>query len=344
MNWQPQTTQQMRQQRAQMLSNTRAFFQYKNILEVETPALSQAANTDPFIQSFQSDKRYLHTSPEYPMKRLLADGSGDIYQICKVWRKEEAGNNHNPEFTLLEWYRVGFDYHQLMQEVSNLLHALFNNKSSPTCLFTLKQDNQFHTYEELFLEKLNINPHNASHSDLIHCVKENISGLSCDGLDQQAMLDALLTHCIEPTFPQDQLIFIYDYPASQSALAQIREPKAQNKTAKICENGGGGNKGRYNNKYPVAERFEVYLGQMELGNGYQEETNYERNKQILQSENNARKVSQQETVIHDKLFLSACKFGIPESAGVAIGLDRVLMCITGEKSIQKVINFPWDKA
>ena len=314
MHWQPETSHQTRLQRAKMLTDTRTFFQRRNVLEVETPALSQAGNTDPFIESFHLAHRYLHTSPEYPMKRLLAAGSGDIYQICKVWRKEEAGRKHNPEFTLLEWYRIGFSYQQLMQEVSDLLHLHFTHILTKTDLFL--------SYEDLFLENIGINPHIANHDELTRCAKENISGLNCDELDHQAILDALLTHCIEPSFAKDRLTFIYDYPASQSALAQIRNEITQQ----------------------VAERFEVYLGQMELGNGYQEEVSYPRNKQILQSENEVRSKSNLKEVPQDKIFLAACESGIPRSAGVAIGLDRVLMCISGEKSIQKVINFPWDKA
>lgn len=326
MNWQPETNHKTRQQRAQMLADTRSFFQQRNVLEVETPALSQAGNTDPFIESFHLDQRYLHTSPEYPMKRLLAAGSGDIYQICKVWRKAESGHNHNPEFSLLEWYRVDFSYQQLIQEVSELLHLHLAK--------ILTEDNQLYTYQQVFLENLDINPHIASHRDLIHCVTENISGLSCEELSRQAMLDALLTHCIEPTFKKDRLTFIYDYPASQSALAQLREEK-------YSKTGGDGFAFK---SYSIAERFEVYLGKIELGNGYQEETSHERNKQILHTENTTRIQHKQETVTQDELFLAACKSGIPRSAGVAIGLDRVLMCITGQKTIQKVINFPWDKA
>ena len=316
MNWSPNTNQKIRQARAQMLHNIREFFLQREVLEVETPALSQAANTDPFIASFQSSNngqpRYLHTSPEYPMKRLLAAGSGDIYQICKVWRKEESGNNHNPEFTLLEWYRVGFSYQQLMQEVIELLHSLIP---------ALKESERF-SYEQLFLEKLSINPHKASREELANFVLANINNLDTDNLGRQALLDALLTHCIEPDFADDCLTFIYDYPSSQAALAQIREQK----------------------NYQVAERFEVYLGRLELGNGYQEETSYTQNKQVLQSENKTRLAIGLEAMPEDELFLKACKAGIPASAGIAIGLDRVLMSITGEKSIQKVINFPWDKA
>ncbi|MCF6190023.1 MAG: EF-P lysine aminoacylase GenX [Cocleimonas sp.] len=322
MNWQPTTNQETRQLRAQMNHDIRTFFHQRHVLEVETPALSQAGNTDPFIQSFQllnsiatnNTSRFLHTSPEYPMKRLLAAGSGDIYQICKVWREGEAGRNHNPEFTLLEWYRVDYSVQKLMQEVSDLLHALLPSLE--------KKDKKF-TYEQLFLEKFDLNPHIAKHADIVKCTNTSIPSLETVDLDRQALLDALLTHCIEPDFESDCLTFVYDYPASQSALAKIRERK---------------------DKSSVAMRFEVYLGQSELGNGYQEETCYQRNKDILQSENIQRQKLNLENVKQDENFLAAAKSGIPESAGVAIGLDRVLMALSGINTIQKVINFPWDVA
>ncbi len=321
MSWKPTTTQESRQLRAKMYRDIREFFYQRQILEVETPALSQAGNTDPFIQSFQISSNnsllYLHTSPEYPMKRLLAAGSGDIYQVCKVWREEESGRNHNPEFTLLEWYRVGFSVQQLMQEVSELLHFLLD-----ALLPSIKPNDKRVSYEQLFLEKFGLNPHIASQDALQKCINTAIPNLETSDLDQQAMLDALLTHCIEPEFDNNCLTFVYDYPASQSALAKIDE---QNKT-------------------PVAMRFEVYFGQNELGNGYQEETSYQRNRDILQSEKLQRKQMGLTPVTQDKYFLDATKLGIPESAGVAIGLDRVLMLMADVDSIEKVINFPWDVA
>ena len=314
MQWSPNTTHQIRLARAQMLQQVRAFFLAQKVLEVETPALSQGANTDPFIESFKVDSsRYLHTSPEYPMKRLLAAGSGDIYQICKVWRSSEVGSYHNPEFTMLEYYRVGFSYQQLMQEVSDLLHSVMTH---------INKSPQYFSYAQLFLEKFSINPHISCRDQLLICVSNEIPSLNTNDLDQQALLDALLTHSIEPEFDQNCLTFIYDYPASQSALAQLRKEEG----------------------YTVAERFEIYLGHLELGNGYQEETNAERNKEILEKDNQARVKLGFDSMPVDELFLSACDSGIPTSTGVAIGLDRVLMGITGEKSIQKVINFPWDKA
>ena len=320
-DWHPRTHHQTRLLRAQLLRNCRAFFDKKAVLEVETPALSQAANTDPYIESFKfqqgNQQRYLHTSPEYPMKRLLAAGSGDIYQICKVWREGEVGKNHNPEFTLLEWYRLGFSYHQLIHEVSELLHLL---------LPELQKKDKILSYQDLFLEKFSINPHIASQHALITCVAENIPGLSVNNLNRQDLLDALLSHCIEPDFSDDCLTFIIDYPATQSALASIRQEQQGDKDCAI------------------AERFEVYVGQQELGNGYQEETDYQRNRQILESENQQRKKKQLGLMTYDQHFLEAMKHGIPECAGVAVGLDRVLMLASGEDSIQKVINFPWDVA
>ena len=321
MSWQPTTTQQTRQIRAQILHDIRAFFLQKNVLEVETPALSQAGNTDPFIESLlirqeitqDTKPRYLHTSPEYAMKRLLADNSGDIYQICKVWRAGESGRNHNPEFTLLEWYRVGYHYHQLIQEVAELLLSL---------LPKLEKNTQIVTYQKLFLDAFSINPHQTSQKELADCVQQNISGLTTDNLDQQALLDALLTHCIEPNFDKNALTFVIDYPANQSALAQIRTDE----------------------NFSVAERFEVYLGASELGNGYQEETSYKRNTEILDTENTQRKTNQQTIVTQDKHFLQAMKAGMPASSGVAIGIDRILMILADVESIQEVINFPWGNA
>ena len=320
MSWKPTTNQEIRQLRAKMNREIREFFYQRNVLEVETPALSQAGNTDPFIQSFQisnNTSRFLHTSPEYPMKRLLADGSGDIYQLCKVWREEESGRNHNPEFTLLEWYRVGFNTQQLMQEVSDLLHSLLDPLQP-----SIQKNDKSISYEQLFLEKFEINPHIASKEALQKCINTAIPSLNSAILDKQGILDALLTHCIEPDFDNNCLTFVYDYPASQSALAKIDDSRATH----------------------VAMRFEVYLGKSELGNGYQEETNYHRNTTILQSENKQRQQMKLKPVTQDNNFLAATESGIPESAGVAIGLDRVLMLMADVNSIQKVINFPWDVA
>lgn len=330
MNWKPDTDHLVRQQRAQMLHHIRAFFYERDVMEVETPALSQAANTDPYIESFQikdSDNkqtRYLHTSPEYPMKRLLADNSGDIYQIAKVWRQAESGAKHNPEFTLLEWYRGGFNYQQLIGEVDTLLSSLLSKMITKPAFVI--------SYQQLFLEKLNINPHTVSHAELKACADSIISGFGSSNLDDlsvQDLLDLLLTHCIEPHFETDRLTFVVDYPVTQSALAMIGK-SAYDQSASQNQN--------------IAMRFEVYFGALELGNGYQELIDYDENCQVLETENKTRLLHKKVTMPKDNLFLEAIKNGLPECAGVAIGLDRVLMAITGKDNIKQVINFPWDKA
>lgn len=324
-----------------MLHDIRAFFAERGVLEVETPALSQAANTDPSIESFPVDNaggppRYLHTSPEYPMKRLLAAGSGDIYQIARVWRHGESGTRHNPEFNLLEWYRVGFSYQQLIQEVDELLTSLFSSLPG-----ALQKKSKIISYQQLFLEKFGLNPHTVNHADLAAVIDQHISGLDVNGLTDQAMLDALLTHCIEPQFDNKRLTFVIDYPADQSALAALKENE------EIKEN---------NNGQLVAQRFEVYLGSLELGNGYQEETDYARNQQILARENRTRMQSvqhdqhddqqqaKQAKMPEDQYFLAAIKAGLPRCAGVAIGLDRLLMLIANKKTLSQLVNFSWDKA
>ncbi len=299
-------------ERASLYQQVRVFFEQRHVLEVETPALSQAGNTDPFIDSFSVNiaqgLRWLHTSPEYPMKRLLAAGSGDIYQLCKVWRRDERGSRHNPEFTMLEWYRVGFTYQQLMQEVAELLHALIPHLQKPP---------RFCTYRELFLETLHIDPHVAGVTELAECARSH--GINIDGdMPAQGWRDLLLTHCVEPLFPADQLTFVYHYPASQSALAKVEYDKGQ----------------------AVAQRFEVYLGKLELGNGYQEQTSAEQNRRILEQDAQARG----NDIPVDERFLAALETDLPECAGVAVGIDRVLMCRMQVDDIKQVIPFTWEVA
>ncbi|MGB1310636.1 MAG: EF-P lysine aminoacylase EpmA [Leucothrix sp.] len=323
MQWQPDGDQPSRIARANMLRAIREFFYERQVLEVETPALSASGNTDPFIESFtvntdcsgHPEKRYLHTSPEYPMKRLLAAGSGDIYQLCKVWRAEPSSGQHNAEFTMLEYYRLGFDLPMLMDEVNQLLLLLLPN---------LNTASQFSTYAALFLDKLMFNPHTIANEDLQVQVNRHVPEFTGD-LDRQASLDLLLTHCIEPFFPNDRLTFIYDYPATQSALAKTT---ASSDTPDAV----------------VAKRFEVYAGTAELGNGYQELTSADANEAVLQSERQMREERNLPPVALDQRFLAATQAGLPECAGIAIGIDRLLMLQTGAATIQQVINFSWENA
>lgn len=318
MRWQPDGDQQSRLARAALLRATREFFYTRQVLEVETPALSQAANTDPYIDSFStrgSEQRYLHTSPEYPMKRLLTAGSGDIYQICKVWRHEPMSRQHNAEFSMLEYYRLGFDLKQLMQEVESLLLGLVPS---------LLKGSNYQTYASLFLDKLGFNPHTIPDDDLQRCVSEQVPSFD-GGLSRQGALDLLLTHCIEGDFPQDRLTFVSDYPATQSALAQ---------TGPLTEQ----------SEIMVAKRFEVYVGTLELGNGYQELSSGDANRTVLERELASREALGLDKVPMDQRFLAAMTFGLPECAGVAIGLDRVLMLATGATELRQILNFSWDNA
>lgn len=303
-----------------MNQQVRAFFMQRGVLEVETPALSQSGNTDPYIDSFSvpvnsgSELRYLHTSPEYPMKRLLAAGSGDIYQLCKVWRRDEAGSHHNPEFTLLEYYRVGFSYVRLMQEVDVLLRELLPN---------LTETSKFISYRDCFLERLGIDPHIVSLTALKNCTAaQGIEVNDTSALDHQAWLDLLFTHVIEAGFATNQLTFVYHYPAAQSALACVTEHKG----------------------VAVAERFEIYCGALELGNGYQELTDGTANGDKLRHDARQRSRAGLTEVATDQRFISAMQHGMPRSAGVAIGLDRVLLCRSGKKALNQVISFAWELA
>ena len=323
MQWEPDGDQLSRITRAEMLRSIREFFYQRQVLEVETPALSASANTDPFIDSFElktqssgrPETRYLHTSPEYPMKRLLAAGSGDIYQICKVWRAEPSSRQHNAEFSMLEYYRIGFDLTELMCEVDKLLLSLIPS---------LNKNSQYATYASLFLDNLGFNPHTISNKDIQLALNEKVPGFTGE-LDRQASLDLLLTHCIEPLFPNDRLTFIYDYPATQSALSKVERSKDDSEVM-------------------LAKRFEVYAGTLELGNGYQELTSAEANEAILRSELAAREAMDQKQVAVDKRFLLAMQSGLPECSGIAIGLDRVLMLKTGASTLKQVINFSWENA
>ncbi len=315
-NWQPDSSLHNLKARACLNQQVRAFFMQRGVLEVETPALSQGGNTDPAIDSFSVETsaglRWLHTSPEYPMKRLLAAGSGDIYQICKVWRQDETGTRHNPEFTLLEYYRVGFSYQRLMQEVDELLHTLLPGLSEPSL---------FISYRHCFLERLGIDPHLVPVQQLINCARTQ--GIdSASQLSRQEWLDLLFTHVIEAGFATDRLTFVYHYPAAQSALACVSEHEGM----------------------AVAERFEVYCGAMELGNGYQELTDGEANAAKLRQDAEQRRETGLATVAIDQRFISAMSRGMPSAAGVAIGLDRVLLCRTAEKNLKRVISFAWELA
>lgn len=319
-SWQPNVNIEILKLRAALLNTARHFFQTHNFIEVDTPSLSQSTTPDPNIESFSTQfnntRYYLHTSPEFPMKRLLAEGSGAIYQICKVFRQGEAGRNHNPEFTMIEWYQPEMHYRDLMLQVDTLVRCLLQDKLELTETISF-------SYKKVFEKFVSINPLLANVEDLLTVIDTNniqLYDLSIK-LSKDALLDLILTHVIQPRLPKSAPVFIYDYPASQAALANIRKGKID-----------------------IAERFELYVNGIELANGYQELLNAGEQQQRFEKENRAREQTGLKMIPIDAHLIQALEKGIPMVSGVALGLDRVLMLAAGVDSISEVIAFTIDKA
>ena len=321
-DWRPGASFETLKLRATLLARIRSFFSARDVLEVDTPALSHAASTDPALQSFSvvyngpgptGATLYLHTSPEFPMKRLLAAGSGSIYQLCKVFRDGEFGGHHNPEFTLLEWYRTGFDHLDLMDEVEQLLTSVLGEIAPPDTL-------HHWTSRALFLEYAGIDPFTASAAGLQDLLQAQ-HGISCPALpaeEPDAWLDLVMTHIIEPRLGNG-LVFVRDYPVSQAALARLRPGTP-----------------------PVAARFEVYLNGVELANGFHELADSTEQRMRFEKERERRRSSGLADVPVDEHLLSALASGLPDCAGVALGVDRLLMIASQADSLGEVIAFPLD--
>ncbi len=299
--------------RARLYQQIRHFFEQRDVLEVETPLLGQAASTDVHLASLcvEAENQYLQTSPEFAMKRLLAAGSGAIYQICKSFRQGESGKRHNPEFTMLEWYRPGFDYLQLMAEVAELVNLLLGERSVRQL-----------SYRDAFVAVLGVDPHRADADVLVGLAKRH-TGYVADGDDVDTLLELLMSQVIEPTLGCNELTFIYDYPASQCALAKVA----------VDAQGAA-----------VAQRFELYVEGVELANGYYELTDADEQLQRFMADLDERKRRGLVTLPADQKLLAALQSGMPDCAGVALGLDRLLMLMAGADSIRDVITFPTDLA
>jgi lysyl-tRNA synthetase class 2 len=314
--WPAIASQKSRQLRAEIYRRIRDFFQRNGVMEVETPLLSEAANTDPNIDSFQcldvdGSACYLRTSAEFPMKRLLASDCGPIYELGRVFRQAEQGDRHNPEFTMLEWYRPGFDHLQLMDEVEALLlelGAIDDTSVIQRCL-----------YRDLVKDRLGIDPIGASDEVLQQFVRQQ--GWYDSQLSRSACLDLVLSMGVIPMIQPGELLFIHGFPACQSALAAI-DPEDNR----------------------VAQRFEVFLGPLELANGYNELCDPVELSERFESENQVRKTNGKPPMPVDKRLIAATEQGIRPCAGVALGVDRLLMTLGGEESLQSVINFPWSRA
>lgn len=321
-DWRPSAPLVNLNERAALLAQLRAFFSDRAVLEVETPLLSQATVPDPGIEVFpvpaagsEATPRYLQTSPEFAMKRLLAAGAGDIYQISKAFRQGEAGRHHNPEFTLLEWYRVGWDHAALMREVAELLSAVLGSKGW-----------QVWPYRALFAELLNIDPmadgdSRAVPESWLSVARTRLGDVPQD-LDRDAFLDLLMSHCIEPTLGGWGVVFVTDFPPSQAALA--RKTRVASHT--------------------VAARFECYVQGRELANGYWEQSDVSSLAQQLEADNVRRRYRQLPKRPIDQRLLAAHEHGLPDCAGVALGVDRLLALKLGADSLADVISFAWPVA
>jgi lysyl-tRNA synthetase class 2 len=317
-DWRPSAPLELLRLRAQLLHRARAYFATSGALEVETPVLVRAAVTDVHLESLavhRSDGArvgFLHTSPEYAMKRLLCAGAPDIFQVAHVFREGERGRRHNPEFTMIEWYRLGMDHHALMRDVEALLRALLEPIRSVESTVHV-------TYADAFRSALGVDPLTASTAAIGAAVRE--AGLDIPpslAEDRDSLLDLAMAMVVTARFPEDRITFVRDFPASQAALARIEGP--------------------------VAARFEAFWGGLELANGFHELGDAREQAQRFESDAAARRERGQPARAADASFLAALASGLPPCAGVALGFDRVVMVAAGARHIDEVVAFPIERA
>lgn len=312
-DWQPSAALTALQARAALLEVVRDFFKQRGVMEVDTPLLASAPVTDPAIEAYslKQAELYLQTSPEYAMKRLLAAGSGPIYQICKAFRRGESGRRHNPEFTMLEWYRPGFALEDLMAEVGELL-----------CLVLDDRPVRSYGFADLFTREFELDLFSAEHSQLCRLAEQR-HGIPAASLDRDEAINLLFSHDIEPTLGRGEYSLVRDFPASQAALARLgRDPKGRE----------------------VALRFEAFVDGVELANGYDELLDADELRARFNADLEQRRQRGQVTPPADENLLAALAHGLPECAGVALGLDRLLMLQLGAGSMSEVLAFPIDRA
>lgn len=318
LDWRPTCAIELLHLRAQVLAKIRRFFAERSVLEVETPLLSHSIGTDPQLEFFTTEYSlsparqtlFLQTSPEFAMKRLLAAGSGSIYQIGKAFRNGESGRYHNPEFTMLEWYRVGFTLAQLMDEIAELVGGLFSGRSL--------QETQRISYQNAFVSFTGLDPLVFSYRD--YCAYAGASGLSeavaiC-GHDHALWLDFLFSHKVQPQLGENALCLVYGYPACQSSLARINEDNAL-----------------------TTDRVELFINGIELGNGYFELIDATEQDARFDKESAVRQQQNLPAAVKDHRLIAALQSGLPECSGMAIGLDRLLMLLSGSATIDDVLSF-----
>ncbi|STX29431.1 lysyl-tRNA synthetase [Legionella beliardensis] len=314
MSWQPSATIKTLRARALILAKLRDFFTKRGYLEVETPCMARFGITDVYLSNIKATFReqlyHLQTSPEYHMKRLLAAGSGPIFQLARVFRDDELGRWHNPEFTMLEWYQLGIDHHELMTEMDELLQLIVG------CPPLIKK-----TYQQVFQEICQLNPLTVSIDELkaqlkYHCL-DNV--LAQDEQDRDQYLFLLMSHVIEPALAElPAPVAIYDFPASQASLAKVN--------------------------HGVAERFEIYIKGIELANGFHELTDAQAQQSRFAADLALRKMKSLDCPMIDEYLLDALAYGLPVCSGVALGIDRLIALALGYSQISKVLAFDFSRA
>ncbi|QII36262.1 elongation factor P--(R)-beta-lysine ligase [Rouxiella badensis] len=320
-SWQPSASIANLLKRAAIVAEIRRFFSDRGVLEVETPTMSQATITDIHLFPFETRfvgpgaaggmTLYMMTSPEYHMKRLLAAGSGPIYQMGRSFRNEEAGRYHNPEFTMLEWYRPRYDMYRLMNEVDDLLQQILDCDSAETV-----------SYQQVFIRHLDVDPLSADKAQLREAAaKLDLSNIADEEEDRDTLLQLLFAMGVEPHIGREKPTFVYHFPATQASLAEISTED-----------------------HRVAERFEVYYKGVELANGFRELTDGNEQRQRFEQDNRKRAARGLPQHPIDNNLLDALKHGMPECSGVALGVDRLIMIALGADSIADVLAFPVTRA
>ncbi|SJZ66431.1 EF-P lysine aminoacylase EpmA [Novilysobacter spongiicola] len=323
-DWTPSASFDALRLRAALNASIRSFFAQRHVTEVETPVLSMAGNTEPNIAPFalqfsgRTDgaprTRWLRTSPEYPLKRLLAAGFGDCYELGRVFRDGEAGGRHNPEFTMLEWYRLGWDHRQLVGETAELINRALSLVGRHVPLVQV-------SYRDLYHHRLGLDPFLAPDEALRNALGD--VAIDPEGLVRDDWLDLLMTHRLQPAFGTDHLLSVHDWPATQCALARLRdEPDGTT----------------------VAERFELYLGPLELANGYHELADAAEQGGRFDRDRTVRERRGDIVPPRDARLLAALSAGLPECAGVALGIDRLLMAMLDTDRIADVLAFDFARS
>jgi lysyl-tRNA synthetase class 2 len=313
MSWRPSASLETLRDRAALLARLREFFAQRGVMEVDTPALSAHATVDRHIDSLRTaDGRWLQTSPEFPMKRLLAAGSGPIFQLCHVFRAGDEGRWHNPEFMMLEWYRPGWDHHRLMDEVAELLRAAGAPAVQARRL----------SYREAWLEHAGVDPFAADEAALVQalCARADPPEGS-RAFDHDAWLDFGMGFVVGPRLGRDAPCFVHDFPAAQAALARVRAGAP-----------------------PLAERFELFWRGLELANGFHELGDAREQLRRFQADQARRLEAGAVAPPFDANLIAALESGLPDCAGVALGVDRLLMLLLDLPDVASAMPFDWARA